>query len=337
MLGKATSYWDFVFANMMLGLGATTYHPVGLGMVSNSFSNQSRGKAMAINHSAGVIGTAISPVISIALTLSFSKNWRTTSYIYAGFSASILCIMLVWLFSHHLIAKYRVTEHKLKEETNLAIEKQEQVNIFDKANRFLLITIVLVLLIGMLRSSIYRSLSSFTATLLNDFYNLSELEAGFYTTIILTIGSMSDITGAVISDRLGTVRGRANVVILSAVGTAVAILLLILAPLYSAFVLILLLFSFFAVSFYLVGGTLLALQSNLIPGSARSFFYSITFSIGLIITSVTPSIFGTLLDIFKTPVAPFSFLLVLTLISLGTMYIFKLRLLHLEETDQLSD
>ena len=95
-------------------------------------------------------------------------------------------------------------------------------------------------------------------------------------------------------------------------------------------------FSLFAIGFYLAGGTLQALQADLVPASDRTFFYSIVFSLGLVVSSISPTIFGALLDMFQSPVGGLLFMLILMIISFFITELFRRRLRFAEENNLFS-
>jgi MFS family permease len=200
-------------------------------------------------------------------------------------------------------------------------------------NNWIIITLGIILTISAFRGGVYRLISYFTVTLLRDFYGVESFVAGIMTSFILLLGSGSDIYGAYISDKTGAY-GRVRIILISAVGTSVAIITLIfLTTNFSEIWAILLGFSLFALCFYLAGGTLQALMSDIVPQESRTFFYSIVFSLGLVVSSTSPTIFGALLDIFQTPTAGFTFMLLLILLSFFVTLIFQKRLSFAVEKD----
>ena len=309
MISFSETYLHLLLGNLLLGLGCTTFHPVGLGLVANSFSGETRGKAMAVNHAAGVIGTAIAPLGTLGLAIYILGEWRQT-FIFLGLVClTLLILMTFWMVLQNLIPRYSSLV------VNLNLDDHE-----DQANNssrleyrnWILITLGVILTISALRGGVYRLISYFTVTLLRDFYNVESFTAGIMTSFILLMGSGSDIYGAYISDKSGAY-GRVKIVLISAVGTSLAIITLIfLTANFPEIWAILLGFSLFAVCFYLAGGTLQALMSDIVPQESRTLFYSIVFSLGLVVSSTAPTIFGALLDIFQSPVAGFIFMLLLS-------------------------
>jgi len=98
----ANDFLGLFVGNFILGLGCTTYHPVGLGVCANSFSDNNRGKAMAINHAAGVIGTAVSPISTLTLAI-FVFTWRRTFFFLGVFCVLLATSLIIWILLQNLI------------------------------------------------------------------------------------------------------------------------------------------------------------------------------------------------------------------------------------------
>ncbi|MFX0182776.1 MAG: nitrate/nitrite transporter [Candidatus Hodarchaeota archaeon] len=320
MIAISNDYTYLLMGNIVLGLGCTTFHPIGLGVSANSFSGQNRGKAMAVNHAAGVIGTATSPFVTLGLAV-FIFGWRHTFWLLGIGCFFILILMIFWLILQKLVPNYLTIMDIEKEITKINNNTPRS-----DLGKWIIITLGVLLTISAFRGGVYRLISFFTVTLLRDFYNVGSFEAGVLTSFILLLGSGSDVYGAYISDKSGAY-GRVKIIIVSAVGTSVAILgLMFLTVNFSEIWAIVLGFSLFAISFYLAGGTLQALMSDIVPQEKRTFFYSIVFSLGLVVSSTAPTIFGALLDLFRSPVGGFAFILVLISGSFVMALIFQRRI-----------
>ncbi len=333
IIAMANDFIGLFIGNFILGLGCTTYHPVGLGVCANSYPEYNRGKAMAINHAAGVIGTALSPVGTLTLAI-FIFTWKSTFIFLSALCLVFLVLLSGWILFQNLIRRYESllvsTEvTKAYEETN------NYTSIWSSPHKnWILTSLAIIIIISALRGGVYRSISYFTTTLLKNFYNVEAFFAGVLTSIILLLGSLSDIYGAIKSDLKGP-RGRVKIILLSAILSSIAILGLIIITLeFSFLILVLIGFSLFAIGFYLAGGTLQALQADLVPAKERTIFYSLVFSLGLIISSISPTIFGALLDLFNSPIGGLLFMFCLMGISFFITLIF-LKRLSFAETYQL--
>jgi MFS family permease len=333
VLSISMNFSDLLFGNVLLGLGCTTFHPIGLGFSANSFSGENRGKAMAIIHAAGVVGTAFAPLGTLGLAVLVFGDWRQIFLLLGIGCLLLLILMTIWMIFQNLILKYIDVIQTIDSEVQ---DNQTQLISREDIRNWILITLGVILIISSLRGGVYRLISFFTVTLLRDFYGVGSFEAGLMTSFILLLGSGSDVYGAYISDKSGAY-GRVRIILASAVGTSISILaLIILTVNLSEIWVILIGFSLFAISFYLAGGTLQALMSDIVPQEYRTFFYSIVFSIGLVVSSTSPTLFGALLDIFLTPIAGFVFILVLISCSFIVTLYFQKRLSFAVENELIS-
>ncbi len=331
MFTISTSFWELFIGNLILGLGATTYHPIGLGVSANSFPTERRSISMSINHAAGVLGTAVSPILVLGATIFFFDSWRETYIFLAIINLVVVILLVAWLLIEKLDLEYR---HILESEHEKNIDKINDLvrnkglnTTRDNANEFknwLVMILALVILLSMFRGGIYRSFSYFIVALFRDFYGFTPLDAGLVTSFILLIGSISDIYGATESDKRGTI-GRIKLISISSFLTSIVILAVAwITTKFSEWWIIFISFSIFAIVFYLAGGTLQALMSDVVPPKHRTFFYSIIFSVGLIISSVSPTIFGWLLDLFQDPSGALVFIALLGMTSFGiSLLVFK--------------
>ncbi|MFX0051944.1 MAG: MFS transporter, partial [Candidatus Hermodarchaeota archaeon] len=249
----------------------------------------------------------------------------------------ILIIMTFWLLLQKLVPNYL----SLIETSNRDFEKEITTlnNNIPRSNfqKWIIVTLGVLLVISAFRGGVYRLISFFTVTLLRDFYFVGSFEAGVLTSFILLLGSGTDVYGAYISDKTGAY-GRVKIIIISALGTSIAILTLMFFTIYFSenWLIILLGFSIFTISFYLAGGTLQALMSDIVPQENRTLFYSIVFSLGLVVSSTAPTIFGALLDLFRSPIGGFAFMLVLISCSFLMTLVFQRRLEFAINNDLLS-
>ena len=134
--------------------------------------------------------------------------------------------MLFWLILQKLVLNYlKIVENSnqgLKNETTLIRKSNSGLEL----KKWIIVTLGILLTISALRGGVYRLISFFTVTLLRDFYNVGNFEAGVWTSVILLLGSGTDVYGAYTSDKSGAF-GRVRVILISALGTGASILVLI--------------------------------------------------------------------------------------------------------------
>ncbi|WP_227357526.1 MFS transporter [Haladaptatus salinisoli] len=70
----AQNYWTLVIAEIIAGVGGSTYHPSGMSLISDLESGDTEGKAMGIHGLGGVVGTALAP--ALVGGLATFVDWR---------------------------------------------------------------------------------------------------------------------------------------------------------------------------------------------------------------------------------------------------------------------
>ncbi len=78
----AQNYETLVFAEVLAGLGGSTYHPAGMSLISDLEGTTTEGKAMGIHGLGGVVGTALAPALVGGLAALF--DWRLALTVSAG-------------------------------------------------------------------------------------------------------------------------------------------------------------------------------------------------------------------------------------------------------------
>jgi MFS family permease len=90
-ISRSTSYGELIFFNLVAGLGASAYHPVGVSTISELFKNGKKGKALGIHGTGGNIGMTLFPLISGLLADQF--GWRVAFTVFP-----VLSIVMSTLF-----------------------------------------------------------------------------------------------------------------------------------------------------------------------------------------------------------------------------------------------
>lgn len=78
----AQDYRTLVFAEVLAGVGGSTYHPAGMSLISDLEGTATEGKAMGIHGLGGVVGTALAPALIGGLASLF--DWRLALTVSAG-------------------------------------------------------------------------------------------------------------------------------------------------------------------------------------------------------------------------------------------------------------
>lgn len=92
--GLAGDYLTLVLAQVLAGIGGSTYHPSGMSLISDLESGSTEGKAMGIHGLGGVTGTAMAPAIIGGLAVVF--DWRLALMAGAGVGLAYAAVFVTW-------------------------------------------------------------------------------------------------------------------------------------------------------------------------------------------------------------------------------------------------
>ncbi len=171
---------------LLLGMGAGTYHPAGLSLVSRIYPKD-MGKAMGFNGLLGNLGEASSPIIAAAVGVYI--GWR---YPYLFWSVPIFILLLVSL----TIKDSKIKDHINEEESHDFSYKEETKKLISK--EFLLYILILLF-----RGLFYTGTVLLLTTFAKDVLSLKVIIGGLITTILIVSGMPGQIIGGKISDKFG--------------------------------------------------------------------------------------------------------------------------------------
>ncbi|WP_458190686.1 MFS transporter [Haladaptatus sp. NG-WS-4] len=88
----AQDYWTLIVAEIIAGVGGSTYHPAGMSLISDLESGDTEGKAMGIHGLGGVVGTALAP--ALVGGLAALVDWRLALMVSAAVGVAYALIFL---------------------------------------------------------------------------------------------------------------------------------------------------------------------------------------------------------------------------------------------------
>lgn len=171
---------------LLLGLGAGTYHPAGLSLVSRLYPKD-MGKAMGFNGLLGNLGEASSPIIAAAVGVYV--GWK---YPYLLWSVPILVLFIMSLS----MKDSKIKDHVKEEDEGKYSYIQETRKLFSKE-------FILYILILLFRGLFYTGTVLLLTTFAKDVLSIKVLIGGLITTILIVSGMPGQILGGKISDKLG--------------------------------------------------------------------------------------------------------------------------------------
>ncbi len=270
----ANTFLSLLVCQILVGLGASMYHPPSFPILARHFPRRDRAKATGTQAMGGLVGSAVIPALGVAL-LTVVGTWQM----------SLVTLALVGLVMFPTVymlmrgAQATPSSHQTGPDTAAADEPTGWTRNF-----------VLLVLIAAFRSIPFRCTVLLMPLYLVVSYGVTPLWAGSLTTIMLFAGLAAEVISGPLSDRSG--RRRPYVIASTAVMTPCLLLLnFALAPPLLLLVLIIIGFSYY---WGVPANT--ALETEVTPRQSRGLAFGILFSIGSMPGAFAPTIFGFIGD-----------------------------------------
>jgi MFS family permease len=262
-----------VFAFTLLGIGTSFYHPAGYASVS-LLSTTAMGRYMGIHGVGGNVGMAVAYVTSTFLGQFF--GWRSAFLLWGiiGLAMAVLDVLL--------IQDVEDRSHPSRRASSL---KAVWASFFASGNRRTLATIFVLIVCS---GALWDGVSAFIVAYISEVKGLELVLAGGLATISYTIGSLAQIIGGELSDRIG----RRTVLV---TGFATFALFLLLFTLSSpASFLVLFTVAALGFTFFITQSPLNAALGDASPAEARGLAYGSDFMVKYGIGGVSPVVAGFL-------------------------------------------
>jgi len=295
----ATSFWFLVVMQVLLGVGASGYHPAAFPALAERFPPSRRASAIGAQAMGGLIGMALIPFLGAVLLVTLG-GWREALLFLGAAGIGVFLITLV-------LVAYSRREPPVVEVTPEAIT--------DGADGWTRDYVLSVVLSG-LRGIPFRSTNLLMPLYLVVSYGYKPLWAGALTTVMLGAGLVAEVIAGPLSDRM---QRRVPFIVLSPLLMTPCLLLLNFALDPIPLVLVLIGIGFF---YYFGVPPYQAYQTEVAPRGQRGLAFGILFSIGAIPGSVAPIIFGAIGDAYGLPAS------ILFLASTTLLAAFVAALLH---------
>jgi MFS family permease len=272
LIGLSPNIPVTAIALIILGIGASLYHPCGYAHMSLA-SDEMRGRYMGFQGLGGDMGMAVSFLTSSLLGARF--GWRMTFIIWGVIGLIMAAIDLIVIRD----IAYEVPEggHPGPVAT---IKKM-----FGSTDRTkLIITLGVVVLSGML----WTGVSSFIMVYLKDEKVMPLVLAGGLSTLKYTVGAFAMIVGGEMSDRIG----RKKLLLFGYAGFAISLLALIYSPnIVSVMVIVVVILGF---TFFVTQSPMNALLGDIASKDTVGVTYGVNFTLKYGIGFFTPVIGGWL-------------------------------------------
>jgi MFS family permease len=270
IVGLSPSIPIAAFGLIILGLGASLYHPCGYAHMS-LVSDDMRGRYMGFQGLGGDMGMAISYLTSSILGTQF--GWRNTFIIWGAIG--ILMGIADFFLIEDIACEIEAREGPLNTLRKMFGKTEKKT---------LLLTFLIVAFSGML----WTGVSNFIMVYITDVKLVSLVFAGGLSTLKYTVGSFAMIIGGELSDRFG----RKILLMFGYSAFAISLVGLVLAP--SNIVILLILVIVLGFTFFVTQSPMNALLGDVSTRDTVGVTYGVNFTLKYGIGFFTPAIGGYL-------------------------------------------
>ncbi|TXT56024.1 MAG: conserved membrane protein of unknown function [Candidatus Thorarchaeota archaeon] len=260
---------------LLLGVGASGYHPSAFPALSEKFPCGARAKATGTQAIGGLLGMAIIPILGAALLVVFG-DWRE----------SLFLLGLIGVVSFFPIAGLmRYSSQACTAEFDEEAEEDTRPEGWTRDYGLSIVSMGL-------RGMPFRCTTLLMPLYLVESYSYEPVWAGSLTTIMLVAGLAGETVSAPLSDRVGR---RVPFLILSAGVTT-----LCLGFLYFRLEPIMLLIVLMGIGFFFFLGVPpnTAYLTEVTPRNAQGLAFGFLFSVGALPGAIAPIIFGAIGDLY---------------------------------------
>jgi FSR family fosmidomycin resistance protein-like MFS transporter len=286
----------------MMMMAVSTYHPLGLNMISKLFIKEELTKMIGVHGATGSIGQGLG-IISMSFMIS-SYEWRSCYLLWSIFLfvwSIILMKLPVQLPQSDTQRTTKQLELELCESMSVAGWKQRFLQIITEKS--FLILIVAMGVAGLANQAVF----SFTTTYFVQVRNLPENVAA----LIMGIAPVTTVFGSLIGGYLGSRFGDRRFLSFAFFGSAVLVFGLAYSRLTGFIILSFLGYRWFFASIWPASTSLV---STFTPGSSRGIAFSIFLLVPGTMSAISPTIGALIIEEFSI-LGIFQFALILFLFS----------------------
>ncbi len=260
----------------IIGLGASGYHPPAAAMITDLFEAD-KGKALSI-HQAGGMGTSALAPFLFSLFVEFSGSYISASWIVMGIGFALFLFGITIAFFTKLKG---VNSHDVQDSKTVG-----------SLGIFLTALILLPLAFTSLTNSIFKVSTTFMGLLFQDYGGLNNDLASLASTLTLGVAIIFILIGGLVTDYVSPIAA----IVIASFATFLSGLALVTLPIYSNVYVLGFVIFLINSSFYISGPGTNTLLANRVPPKMRGKLFGSLFSLGQILSLITPILFGYLRD-----------------------------------------
>lgn len=277
LISITTAFWMIIALQILLGIGASGYHPVGISAAAEVSPPNRVGRIMSIQGIGGTFGLAFAPIIVGSLAGIY--GWRVPLQIIAVAGLPLL-----------FFVRYSFVEKSGPLDRHNADKRRNKVAESQKVGGGKVI-IAAIMLMQFFRALTFRGLSTFMPTYLVEIHGYSLVRAGLMVGMFRFSGVLSQFIGGRLADKFNKI----GILILSNLVAAFFLSMLSLGwfksvPIYMIFIL-------FGLSIYISIPSTLSLIEKVSRSGRYGKTFGTFFTVGEISGMVAPIILGYIGDV----------------------------------------
>jgi MFS family permease len=302
IVGTSPSIKIATIGLIILGIGASLYHPCGYAHMS-LLSDDMRGRYMGIQGMGGDMGMALSFLTSAFLGATY--GWRNTFLIWGA--AGLLMALIDFFAVREIPCDIDPTIIRKPIDTMKRMFRGTDT-------KTLLLTFLIIVVSGML----WTGVSNFIMVYITDIKTVALVIAGGLSTLKYTVGAFAQVLGGELSDKMG----RKQLLLLGYGLFSLSLVALILAP--SDLLILAGLVVVLGFSFFITQGPMNALLGDVTHREMVGVSYGVNFTLKYGIGFFTPAIAGFLAEAYNFD-AVFYFFAVLSAIAFGASLLVRVK------------
>ncbi len=270
LCARSNFYWELLLASLLLGAGASTFHPNSIALLMNLFSER-RGRVLGIFTLSGFMGVAVM-LAAVSYLAGIMLSWRQIIFVFAwpGF-----------IFAPFFFRSLSFSIEKKKEQDKAELKST-------RLSKNVLFLLIVFFAANLALTISFNGVYFFIPTFMVHAKDVA-LEGANYFYILVAVGGM---IGSFFSGKLIDRFSSLPVILITAVIAIPFIFLLTLTTNYISLALILVLFGVSFASIFPAQGVYLALISTYSLGKTYGLIQCLTILVG----AAAPGIIGLLAD-----------------------------------------